>query len=117
VSARVGAFTVPGAFYCVNQCLPGGDPFRVGLNCAHGVRLYKMFNGWEQKARGSRVGCCIDQPYFSLQGVLLGKKGGGGGPGEEEGEKYATSGQSSCALGRRTRGDCQALSTRPRVGI
>jgi hypothetical protein len=42
---------------------------------------------------------------------LLGAKkreGGREAPGELGEEKYATSSQSSCALGRRTWGDCQA---------
>jgi hypothetical protein len=56
-------------------------------------------------------------PQF-LSGITysVGKSGGGGGRGRG-GEKYATSGQSSCALGRQTWGDCQLLSTWPRVGI
>jgi hypothetical protein len=45
------------------------------------------------------------------------KAGWGEAWGEVGEEKYATSCQSSCSLGRWTWGDCQALSTRPQVEI
>lgn len=31
-------------------------------------RLYNTFTGWEHKARGSGLGCCIDQSYFDTKG-------------------------------------------------
>ena len=43
---------------------------------------------------------------------IKGRRGRGGTLGEKGKEKYATSGQSSCALGRR--GDCRRFSTWPR---
>jgi hypothetical protein len=43
---------------------------------------------------------CWEQNKKGEPGEALGKKGK---------EKYAMSGESSCTLGRRTQGDCQAL--------
>ena len=63
------------------------------------------------RARQLRVG----QTF--LPRAVDGPACGAVGVGEEGGGREPTSGQSSCALGRRTQEDCRTLSTRPQVGI